>query len=315
MNKSTTKSYYNDLLMNQIVYVENFLPTSEFFEKKGFYEKVVKFVNLNQNENIIIDIGCGDCRLIHRFKKLKKDMTIIGIDINPIMLMLGEKAFKRLGHKVNMHYGVDITIDSNTNKLTLVSDIITQKQSFKFDKNKINLLQEDIRFAEVLRERLKQDLELADVITYTLPGGFSPHIILERGKKNYNSVRAGLEMNTYVLAIGCELLKINGRMILGIRVGSQNLEKMLTDINLGQYSDILDDILNLSKFKDFYKVDKVEMVHIDEQKEKRKLKLNLPAYAIDNNVIRYSDDIKKIKNDMKLAILLIEVIKIREIPC
>ena len=192
-------------------------------------------------------------------------------------------------------YGANIAMNPSTNKLTLISDIFTENIPFKFEKGEINLLQEDFRFGEVLRERLEKDLGLADVIVYSLSGGFSPHIMLEKGKKNYNSIQAGLEMNQYVMALGVELLKDKGRMIWAMRAGAQNPET-LKNMDL--------DGLNLSEFKPFYDINRVEIVYVDEQK----LKLNLPAYTIDKKTIHYTDDIRKLKHDFKIVVLLIEMI-------
>lgn len=286
-----------NLYLDQAYYVEKYLSTSESLERQGFYKKVADFL---KRGDIMIDVGCGDCRLIHYLKKMNQSATIIGIDINPLMLMIGNGVLTKLGHKVNLHCGANIAMDPNTNKLTLISDILTENIPFKFEKGEINLLQEDFRFGEVLIERLEKDLGLADVIIYSLPGGFSPHIMLEKGKKNYNSIQAGLEMNQYIMALGVGLLKDKGRMIWAMRAGAQNPET-LKNMDL--------DGLNLSEFKPFYDVNRIEIVYVDEQK----LKLNLPAYSIDKKTIHYTDDIRKIKHDLKIVVILIEMIKKRGI--
>jgi len=328
------------LYLSQAYYVEKFLPTSEFLEKQGFYKRLADFIH---NGDIIIDVGCGDGRLVRHLRNANQNSTIIGIDINPLMLMIGNDILTKLGHEVNMHYGIDIIRDPNTNRLSLISDIVTQKLPYKFEKGKINLLQEDFRFGDVLRERLEKDLTLADTIAYTLPGGFSPHIIFEIGinllqedfrfgdvlrerlekdltladtiayalpggfsphiifeigEKNYNSILAGIEMNEYVLALGVELLKDKGRMIWAMRVGSQSPEKAFNNVGL--------DELNLSKFKPYYDINKVEIIYTGDEQEQ---KLNLPAYTIDKGTVHYTNDIRTMKHNLKIAVLFIEMIK------
>lgn len=214
--------HLGELNLNQAHYTKTFLPTSLYLDKQGFYKKITDFV---QKGDMIIDVGCGDCRLVRYLKEKNKDATIVGIDINQFMLLLGNEMLRKHGYDVNLHYGTDIAIDPETKKFTLISDIITREISYEFKKGFINLLQEDFRFCEVLRNMFEKVLEPTDVITYTLPGGFSPHGILEKGEKNYNSVEAGIEMNRHVLALGVELLKDNGKMIWAMRAGAQNPEK------------------------------------------------------------------------------------------
>lgn len=292
--KIGNKNHFGELNLNQAHYTKTFLPTAIYLDKQGFYKKITDFV---QKGDMIIDVGCGDCRLIHYLKEENKDATIIGIDINQFMLQIGGELLKKHGHEVNLHYGTNIAMDPETKKLSLISDIVTQEISYEFKKGFINLLQEDFRFCEVLRNMFEKVLEPADVITYTMPGGFSPHGILEKGEKNYNSVEAGIEMNRHVLALGVELLKDNGRMIWAVRAGSQDPEKFLSNMDL--------DGLNLSIFKHYYDVNRVEIVHVDEQK----LELSLPAYTIEKDIIHYTKDIRKMKHDFKIVVLLIEMIK------
>lgn len=282
-----------ELALSQAHYAGAFLPTSEFLEEQGLYKKIADFVH---EGNVIIDVGCGDCRLIHHLKEKNPDTTIIGIDVNPMLLTIGNDMLIETSHNVNFHRGINIAKDPDTGKLTLISDIVVEDIPFSFEKGKINLLQEDFRFGEILRERLEKDVGLADVITYTMPGGFSPHMILEKGEKDYNSVRAGLELNQYVLALGLELLKNDGKMIWAVRAGAKDPET-LKNMNL--------DGLNLPKFKPYYDVNRVEIVHIDEQEQR----LDLPAYTIDKKEIHYTKDIRKMKHNFKIVILLIEMIK------
>ncbi len=300
-NQTSDTCGIEKLYLRQISYADIFRSTSKFLEEQGLYKKIVDFADFSKNGETIIDVGCGDCRLIRHIKDSNPKATIIGVDINSPALMIGNEILETFGYKVNLHYGINIAKDPDTKKLTLISDIMTEDIPYNFVKGKINLLQEDFRFGEILRERLEEDVGLADVITYTMPGGFSPHIIFEKGEKDYNAVRAGVEMNQHVMALGLELLKNNGRMIWAIRVGSQNVET-LKHMNI--------DDLNLSMFKSFYNINRTEVVRIDEQKQK----LELPAYAIGDKAIHYTDDIRKMKHDFKIAILLIEMTKKARYP-
>lgn len=69
------------------------------------------------------------------------------------------------------------------------------------------------------------------------------------------------------------------------------------------------DGLNLSIFKPYYDINRVEIVNVDEQK----LELSLPAYTIGKDAIHYTKDIRKMKHDFKIVVLLIEMIKRRGI--
>ncbi len=288
-----TYNIVGELLLSQAHYAGMFMPNSEFLEKEGLYEKITDFVDKG---NTIIDIGCGDCRLIRRLKEKNPDATIVGVDINPMLLTIGYDALSELGHNVNFHRGVSIAKDPVTGELSLISDIITEEIPYKFEKGKINIFQEDIRYGEVLRDRFAKYLQSADILTFTISGGFSPHIILEKGEKNYNSIQSGIELNKYVAILGVELLKYNGKMIWAMRAGSTNPET-LKNMNL--------DELNLPEFEPYFEINRMEIVNIDEQDQS----LDLPAYTINKKTIHYTKDIRKMKHNFKIVILLIEMIK------
>ncbi len=57
------------LYSDQAYYAEKFVPTSEFLDEKRFYKKVSNFVH---GGDIIIDIGCGCCKLIHYIKIINR---------------------------------------------------------------------------------------------------------------------------------------------------------------------------------------------------------------------------------------------------
>lgn len=285
------------LYLRQIAYADTFSSTSKFLEREGLYKRIAEFTN--ERDTIIdtvIDIGCGDCRLIRYVKDLNSNTTIIGVDINPSPLIIGNEVLGTFGHKVHIHNGINIAKHPDTGVLTLISDITTEDIPYKFEKGNVNLLQEDIRFGDVLRGRLEKDVGLADVIMYTMPGGFSPHIILEKGEKNYSATKAGIEMNWCVMSLGIELLKDSGRMIWALRAGSQNPET---------FKDVDLDDLNLSIFKPFYYINRLEIVNIDEQGQN----LELAAYTISERAVYSTNDIRKMKHNFKMVVLLIEMIR------
>lgn len=287
------KENVEELYIRQISYTDVFSSTSKFLEEQGLYKKIADFA---KSGDTVIDVGCGDCRLIRHVKDLNPKATVIGIDINPSSLMIGNEVLETFGYKANVHYGVNIAKDPDTGVLTLISDMVTEGISYNFKKEEINLFQEDIRFGEVLIGRLEKDAGLADVIMYTMPGGFSPHIILEKGEKNYNATRSGVEMNQHVMSLGMELLKDNGRMIWALRAGSENPET---------FKDMDLDNMNLSIFKPFYYINRLEIVNIDEQGQN----LELPACTIDDGDVYSTSDIRKMRHNFKLVVLLIEMIK------
>lgn len=283
----------DDLYMRQIAYTDTFLSTSNFLEKKGFYKRIAEFAN---SGNTVIDVGCGDCRLIRHVKDSNPKATIIGVDINAPSLIIGNDTLETFGYNTNFHYGIYISKRPDAEVPTLVSDIATGDIFYKFEKENINLLQEDIRFGDIIRGRLEKDVGLADTIMYTIPGGFSPHIILEEGEQNYNSVKSGIEMNQCVMSLGMELLKDNGRMIWALRAGSKDPET---------FKDVSLEDINLSLFEPFYYINKVEIVNIDEQEQN----LELPAYAIEKGTVYSTEDIRTVKHGFKLVILLIEMVR------
>lgn len=292
-----------ELYLDQANYADGLFATSELFERQGFYKKIADLIfnNVNRESSgfgtTMIDVGCGDCKLIRYVHELKKDMTIIGIDVNPLILIMGNGMLTKLGYDTNFHYGIRIAKEPDTHKYSLISDTIIGNKSYKFKKGGINLLQEDFRFGEVLRDNCSD----IDIITYILPGGFSPHITFEKGKKKYNSVEAALEMNKNVLAIGLELLKIGGRMIWGIRATSSSLEK-LRNTNL--------DDLDLSLFKEFYDIKRVEIINIDQNGYGLGSSLSLPAFTFDKktNTVHYTNDIRN-KTEHDIVVVLMEMIK------
>ncbi len=81
-------------------YAEAFLLTSEFLEKQGLYKKIVDFLH---GGDLIIDVGCGDCRLIHRLKEKNSDTTIIGIDTNSTLLMIGNDIVNKSINNINTY--------------------------------------------------------------------------------------------------------------------------------------------------------------------------------------------------------------------
>jgi SAM-dependent methyltransferase len=209
----TVQNIMHEVLIDQAWYAEKFVETANFLDKNQFYETVVKFMDL-KNERCILDIGCGDCRLIREIYNIRPNTTIVGVDINPLLLMKGEKILTELKHKVNIHCGVNIAMHPITNVLTLISDLMHNKEAkYNFKRSIINLIQEDIRFAEVLKRDINT-IGGIDVITYTLAGGFSPHIQLEKEKDDANIVKAGIELNKNVMSFGVNTLKSGGRIIL-----------------------------------------------------------------------------------------------------
>jgi SAM-dependent methyltransferase len=287
------------VLINQAHYAEKFIETATFLDSHSFYTKVVNFIDL-RNERVVLDIGCGDCRVIREIKEVRPSTTIIGVDINPLLLKSGEKELLKLGYKVNIHHGVNIAMDPETHRLTLISDLLyNDNASWEMKRAVINLIQEDMRFAEVTQNGIS-NLGGVDVITYTLAGGFSPHIELEHGTNNADSViKAGIELNNAVAEFGVVKLKPGGRMIWAQRAAAGN-------INTLRAMDL--DDLHISGFKPYFNVGKVEVLEIDENKSG--LGLTLPAFTISDNVVHYNDDVRKMKNyDFKGVIVLIELVR------
>lgn len=302
MKKENNKKGSNKmekLFLAQTFYAERFTHVSDGFEEQGLYKKMADFIG--PEKGIIIDAGCGDCKLIKHIYELNgssDDETIIGIDINPVLLLIGYTDLTNLGYDVNFHHGVNLALDPDTKRHSLISDLVIKDIPFKFKKG-INLLQEDFRFGEILRENY---LGNVDTIVYTLSGGFSPHIMLEQGEDNYNSVRAGIDMNRYVMAMGEELLKPNGRMIWGLRATSKNM-KLLNNMNLKD--------LDLSFFDKYFTIKRLEVIHLDELDNKTNGKLSLPAFAFDekSSAIHYTKDITKLDCNFETAVVLMEMIK------
>jgi SAM-dependent methyltransferase len=296
--QNIARKMLTEVVKNQAYYAYEFIKTAKFLDSKSFYEKVAEFVSLKSGEQVILDIGCGDCRAIREIRKMKPTMTIVGVDINPMLLMTGEKMLKELDYTVNMHTGVNIAMDPNNQKLTLISDIMYNgDMQFRFKRAVINLIQEDIRYAEVT-----VTLGKIDIILYSLTGGFSPHIDLEREAKADSSIKAGIEMNNVVMSLGVKMLRSGGRMIWAQRIAAKNT-KTISTIDL--------DGLNVGIFKPYYDVIRTEVLEIDENKAG--LGLTLPAFVAStpgDTKIHYNEDIRKMKGyDFHGAIILTEMVK------
>lgn len=293
---------FEDLIISQAYYADKFLQNSEFLASKGFYKRLAKFVQeVNmEDDSIIIDAGCADCKLIHSLREIYQKLTIIGVDINTLLIMVGQDMLTKLGHEVNFHRGINVAKDPSDGRTTLISDIITKNIPFNFRKGVINILQEDLRFGDVLIERVKKDFQSVDMIIYSIPGGFSPHKIFEEGEESYNSVRSGLELNEHILILGLGLLKDNGKMIWAVRVGAKDINT-LKDMSLKD--------MHLSQFDSYYEINRREIVLIDEKEQN----LELPAYNLGKNVIHYNRDIRNTKNikNFNIAILFLEMTKKR----
>jgi SAM-dependent methyltransferase len=296
--QNIAREMLTEVVKNQAYYAYQFIKTATFLDSKSFYEKVAEFVNLKSGEQVILDIGCGDCRAIREIRKIKPVVTIVGVDINPMLLMTGENMLKGLDYTVNMHTGVNVAMDPSNQKLTLISDVMYNSDTpFRFKREVINLIQEDIRYAEVT-----VTLGKVDIILYTLTGGFSPHVDLEREAKADSSIKAGIEMNNVVMGLGIKMLMSGGRMIWAQRIAAKNT-KTISTIDL--------DALNLGIFKPYYDVIRTEVLEIDENKAG--LGLTLPAFAASkpgDTKIHYNEDVRKMEGyDFHGAIVLIEMVK------
>jgi SAM-dependent methyltransferase len=299
--KEIVHDIFTIVMQNQAYYADKFIETASYLDGESFYQRVAEFIDLKPHEQFILDIGCGDCRAIREIKKIKPNITTIGVDINPLLLMSGENALKNLGYNVNIHTGVNVAMDPNTQKLTLMSDLLYNKKgTFKFKRAAINLIQEDIRYAEVTKTCIVKNLKPVDIIIYTLSGGFSPHTELESDQNPSSVIKAGIEMNNVVMNVGTHMLKPGGRIIWAQRVASKNIDTLI--------SMSFDD-LGIGMFMPYYNINRIEIVNIDENKAG--LGLTLPAFAPNTGRnIHYNEDVRKMSGyNFQGVIMLIDMIR------
>lgn len=271
-------------------YLNEVLPSLDYFEKTGLYRDVAEFMDLRPHEKILVDMGCGDGRLLEELAGVQ-GRTLIGLDINELALQRAARLLEGAGHNVNAYTDVSLTYEPSTKDISLYSTAAWNNH--RFERGKINLLREDFRHCEVLTHLLKRDLPgWADVVTFINPGGLSQATF--EGEEKL--VEEFIKLKTQVYLQAVTLLERGGRLVTAERK---------------VYVDEFPEELYLEELKEdwskYYKIGRTEFLPTEEIHQKN-ITLELRPFLVGDKTVNAYPNIQN-SEGLKEVIFVAELIK------